>query len=136
MNALLYHIASGQAFFSGVALIHLAALLAIKSPGRARKHLRRIVSWLGLLLVAVSATPLPAWFYAAAVSLWLLAIAASSRLGNARPRLRRCVLTASLLIWWVGIALELPFHRMPSIPPMNDPTLIVVGEFSERRHGG
>src|SRR4051812_33075385 len=65
-NALIYHIASGQAFFSGVALVHLAAVLATRASGRRRAALRTASLRLGLLLIAVSGTPLPVAFYAPA----------------------------------------------------------------------
>jgi len=65
-NALVYHVASGQSFFSGVALIWLAAILAWRASGRRAGPIRMAVGGLGLSLVGASATPLPIGFYAVA----------------------------------------------------------------------
>ncbi len=72
LNALIYHIASGHAFFSGIASIHLAAILSFGSPNRVRSLARTISALLGLLLIAFSATPLPVWFYLIAVIVTLV----------------------------------------------------------------
>ena len=63
VNALVYHIVSGQAFFSGVALISLAAFLATRPHGRWSSLGRTSLARVGLVLIVVSATPLPIWFY-------------------------------------------------------------------------
>ena len=65
-NALVFHVASGQALFSGSALIALAALLAWRKAGRRAGLVRTTTAGLWLALIAASATPLPAGFYAIA----------------------------------------------------------------------
>jgi hypothetical protein len=63
VNALVYHVASGQAFFSGFVLIEQAVLTTFRAGGRWLSLWRTISACAGLLLIAVSATPLPEWFY-------------------------------------------------------------------------
>ena len=66
MNWLVYHIVSGDAFFSGVALIIVAALASTRSTAIATR-----VAVLGLLIgviaVAISSTAIPYWCYGLAV---------------------------------------------------------------------
>ena len=85
VNPLVYHLASGQAFFSGVALVLLALSLSTRVRGRWVAFARTLAACMGLVLIAASATPLPAWFYAGALTLsfvWLVA-EGSTRGGSA-----------------------------------------------------
>jgi len=137
VNALVvYHIASGQAFFSGIALIQLAALSAFHTGGRWPALCRTVSAWAGLILVAVSATPLFGWFYciAGAVTLAWIGLEGSTKTTHRRSRL--ALRYAVLAIWWLGIALELPFHRMPAMPGMDNPPLFVVGDSLSAGTGG
>jgi len=107
-NALVYHVASGQAFFSGAALIALAAILAWSKAGRRAGLVRTTTAGLGLALIAASATPLPAGFYAVAgvaTFAWL------GLEGRERPRLRRIAAGLRWAVpaaWSIGVAVELP----------------------------
>ena len=135
MNAwVIYHIGSGQAFFSGICLIQLAALSAFLRRGRYVAFCRVASACAGVILVAVSSSPLPAWFYgiAGAVTLSWIAVEGSSRttLGRVGLGLRY----ATLAVWWLGIALELPFHLMPTLPRLPNPQLFLVGDSLCRGH--
>lgn len=128
MNALVYHIASGQAFFSGVALISLAVLLAVRPGGRWRAFGRTVLACLGLILIAVSATPLPGWFYVVAGGLSLVWVglegATRTKWQGGKPWLRG----AALAVWWLGVGLELPYHVPPAVPRLGNPKVFVVGD--------
>jgi acyl-CoA thioesterase-1 len=128
MNTVVYHIASGQAFFSGVALISLAVSLAFRPRNRWLAFSRTVLACLALILIAVSATPLPSWFYvmAGGLSLVWIGIEGSSRARwqRGKPWLRALVLA----IWWLGVALELPYHVVPLIPILGRPKIYVVGD--------
>ena len=129
MTLLIKHIASGQAFFTGVALVPLAVWLANRSASARGAVMTAIV---GLLLIGVSATPLPGTFYVVAtlVSLyWIVAVTwlrwkgASNKQDTTGDRrdvpLRRSGRAASVLfagVWLVGAAMELPYHLTPTIP--------------------
>ena len=126
-NALIYHVASGHAFFSGVALI-LAAVATTRLPGRRIVGSARTISTgLGLILVAISGTPLPLGFYllAGAVSLVWLAVEGSSRVSRTATRILRGLV---VVVWVTGAACEAPYHRVPAVPPMGRPTVDVVGD--------
>jgi acyl-CoA thioesterase-1 len=135
-DALIYHVASGQAFFTGVALITLAVLLALRPTNRWRSLGRTIAACAGLLLIASSATPLPAWFSPVVEVLTLAWIVAESsaraRFRIPRPWLRGGVLAA----WWMGLALELPYHRMPDVPRLDSSSLAIVGDSISAGMGG
>lgn len=128
MNAVVYHIASGQAFFSGVALISLAVSLAFRPRNRWLAFSRTVLACLALILITVSATPLPGWFYliAGVASLVWIGLEGSSRARwqRGKPWLRGLVLA----IWWLGVALELPCHVVPLIPRLSRPKIYVVGD--------
>lgn len=123
----LYHVASGQIFFTGLALITASVALAAATADRHRR-LVWIVAFLGLLSVAISATPLPWTAYAIGA-----AVLAASAFAEARRKTlsRRKLLAARGLViaaCLAGAALELPYHLMPrpQLPPK--PTIAVIGD--------
>jgi acyl-CoA thioesterase I len=136
MNALIYHVLSGQAYFSGVALIQIAWLIALCSGGRWPAVFRAVAACAGLILIAVSATPLPTWFYliAGPVTLFWIWLESSTRTTARRSRLWfRCAVPA---MWGLGIALELPFHLLPALPVMGNPPVFVIGDSLSAGIGG
>ena len=136
VNALIYHVASGQSFFSGVVLIELAALSGYRAGRRWLTFWRTISACAGLILIAVSATPLPGWFYLVAVVPTLAWIGAE---GSSRIWARvskRWLRYAVHPIWLLGVALELPFHLMPTVPRLRDPQVYVVGDSISAGIGG
>lgn len=127
-QALILHIASGQAFFSGVILVQLALVLALRRQNRWIKLGGTIAAYGGLLLIVASATPLSGWFYAFAGTVtvaWLiLEDTGRPQVRRVRPWLRGIVAAT----WWLGVALEAPYHGMPTLPNLGDPTVYVVGD--------
>jgi len=136
VNALVYHIASGQAFFSGAALIQLAALSAFYPGGRWPARSRTVSACAGLILVAVSASPLPAWFYLAAGPVTLAWTSVERSIKTTFQCTRVWLRVAVLGIWSLGTAQELPFHRAPTVLPMGDPQVFVVGDSLSAGMGG
>jgi acyl-CoA thioesterase-1 len=126
---LIYHIASGQAFFVGSALVLLGLVLAIIIIKRSGFMVfRNVPVFVGAILVAVSATPFPCWFYAVlglTTLVWLL----SEWL---RAKVRKQVLIACrlalLVCWFAGIGTELPYHMVPTLPALGRPELFVIGD--------
>ncbi len=126
MNWLIYHIASGQAFFSGSAML-LAASVFVFSR---RSWVRRLASLLcivGVIFIAVSSTPLSLWYYIPAglvTIVWL---------GSTRWQLKypnwnlavRIALPAAVLF---GVILEIPHHLLPAIETEPSKTVIVFGD--------
>jgi acyl-CoA thioesterase I len=135
-NALVYHVVSGQAFFSGIALIAIGVLSTLRPANR------RLVSWgkvaarLGLFLIAVSSTPLPGWFYLIAGTIliaWIVVERSSrNRLQPVKPWLRLSVLA----VWLIGAAMEFPYHLVPALSPLGNPPVYVVGDSVSAGMGG
>ncbi|WP_417374572.1 SGNH/GDSL hydrolase family protein [Gimesia maris] len=122
MNPIVYHCASGQAFFTGVTLVPLAALLSLSEKRIARRGM--VFSLVtGLLAIAVSSTPLPLWFYEAAVLgslFWLVTLFTK--------RWRKAAAEAMLGVWLLGLLLEVPYHLTPGVEPVSTRRLAVIGD--------
>lgn len=124
---LVYHVASGQSFFSGVACL-LAAVCLSAWKARPARMARNILAGLGGTLVFASATPLPTWSYLVllvATSLWLLGEASCARIPR---RLVRGLRVAVSAMWLAAALVELPYHLPPSVPRLGRPTLGIVGD--------
>src|SRR5438552_2754952 len=125
MSLLVYFFGSGLAFFVGVTFV-LGGLAL--SPLRRWSRLTPLTSIFGLILVAVSAAPLPYAFYAVAAVVtvgWLIVERFKRRLGASRLRaIRLC----TALLWLGGFLMELPYHSVPTITAPGRPTLWVVGD--------
>lgn len=101
MNPIVYHCVSGQAFFTGVVLVLMAALLSLSEKQIARRGM--VLSLvIGLLAIAVSSTPLPWWFYGVAMLV--------------------------TLVWLLGLLLEVPYHLTPGVEPVSTRRLTVIGD--------
>jgi acyl-CoA thioesterase I len=123
-----YHIASGHSFFSGIALIQLAGLLAFAKSSRLPAFSRVVLACTGTILVAVSSTPLPAWLYAIAGLITLAWTVVEGFTKTPHPRLGLGLRCAMLAVWWPGIALELPHHLMPTMPRLEHPQVFLIGD--------
>jgi hypothetical protein len=119
---LLYHVLSGHAYFSGVAFIQIAWLIALYSGGRWPAVVRAVAACVGLILVAVSATPLPTWFYLIAGPATLVWIWLESSTRTTARRSRRWFRCAVPAMWGLGIVLELPIHLVPALQIWRGPT--------------
>lgn len=122
MNWLLFHIVSGQAFFTGVGLV-LVAVPAATRPGFLFQRISGLAFLVGLIAIVVSSTPLPYWYYAAAALVTLAWIA--SRYRNKERRWAAVAVAAA----WLGAALiELPYHITPALAPAASRSLTVIGD--------
>jgi acyl-CoA thioesterase-1 len=122
MNWLVYHIASGHAFFSGVALIIVAALVSARSMSIARR-VAVLAFLLGVIAIVISSTAIPVWGYAVAVvvtMLWLV----SAYL----EKWRRWTRIAVVAGWAVAAAIELPYHITPSLVSASSRSMTVIGD--------
>lgn len=128
VRGLLYHLASGQAFFAGLACFILAAVLSAPSSRRWVRTARTILACFGGILIVASATPLSPWLYA------LLFIAGLSWGGSeAIPsrvpaRLAVGLRVAVIVVGMGAMLVELPYHRMPGVPHLGRPTLGIVAD--------
>lgn len=126
-NGLLVHFASGQAFFSGIALILLAARLGLSDRKRV-SLLASLSALVGIIFIYVSATPLPLWFMIPAgcfVIYWRVVF----RRKNLSDKQKKKLSWAVAAVCAGGVAIELPWHFVPEIPPLgNSQTLTIFGD--------
>lgn len=126
MNPVLLYFASGESLYSGAAVLVLAILTGFLRATITLHRSRNVLAWLGLILIVLSATPLP-WAGVAVFflffGLWYLAwnstYAAKLRVGSA------IALIALIVCIFV---MEYPFRRLPKLrrPPGNQ--IAIVGD--------
>jgi acyl-CoA thioesterase-1 len=118
VNPLVYHIVSGQSFFTGAILVVLAVGLSISgashlmeeasddTPAKKRRHHRKQASilflFLGFVLIALSSTAIPYWLYGVAG-------------------------TASAA-WLVAVLWELPFQIIPALESTTSREIAIIGD--------
>ncbi len=125
---ILFHLASGQALFSGAAFLFTAVVLSPVAKNRWLSVLRNLLVGLGVTLIALSATPLPPFFYVvylASILLWIAGEAWQARLSG---RLLLILRSLVVLACVVSVCLEAPYHVIPQLPAMGQPTLGVIGD--------
>ncbi|NLF08853.1 MAG: acyl-CoA thioesterase [Pirellulaceae bacterium] len=122
MNHLIHHIASGQVFFTGVALLAFAALLSTGKKGIAK----RIAFWAflsGVAAVGVSSTPIPYWCYAIAglaTVCWMLSVWFDKH--------RWFWTMAVVAVWCMAAAIELPYHIVTTIASSPSRSITIIGD--------
>jgi acyl-CoA thioesterase-1 len=122
MNWLVYHIASGQSFFSGLAMIVIAAAMSAE-PNQRLARFATMLAVAGVLFVVVSSTAIPYWLYgllAVSLAAWL-----ATQFTNRGRRLSQPVLIAACLLC---AAVEVPFHVSPTLGPVTQRSMAVVGD--------
>jgi acyl-CoA thioesterase-1 len=139
LDRFIYHIASGQAFFLGSALV-LAGLLVSAVSGRGSLMvLRNLGVIVGGILVAVSATPLPYWLYGVVGCVSCIWLVLEWLRKKVPRRLLLSFRLAALVSWLLAVGMELPYHVTPSLTPLSVPALFVIGDsvtagMGERTH--
>ena len=121
-NWVVYHVASGQSFFSGVILLIVAAFLSRRTMPMVRRC-SRLAFVLGAMALSISSTPLPAWFGAiviAAIIFWVVSTYMARWATWAR--------VALITTWTLAILLEVPYHRSPQLVPTASRSLTVIGD--------
>lgn len=126
-NSIVSHLASGDAFFSGSALLGLAVVLATAFRGGWVRWVRNFCLMMGAILVMLSVTPLPRWAYVLLTTVtlaWLL-MQGSQRV---RPKWRQVAAACTVLGWLAAVAWEVPYHLRPALPAVASPALGVIGD--------
>jgi acyl-CoA thioesterase-1 len=125
MSWLTLHLASGAGFFSGMAFVLAAVALVLP-----RRHWARGLAWVfasvGVLLVALSATPLPWWAYASGAVLLLVALLVNTL----RPRTRTGLLSsvAAVVACVTIVTAEGRHHLRQDVSAASARTLYVIGD--------
>jgi acyl-CoA thioesterase-1 len=132
MNWLVYHVASGHAFFTGVALLVIAGLASTRSKP-VPKRITGLAFSIGAIAIAISSTPIPYWYYAVALAVtvaWLISPLVVS------TRWRRWSTLAVLAAWAIAAVLEIPYHLTPRLHPTSSRSLTVIGDSMTAGTGG
>lgn len=127
LDPIIFFVGSGLAFFVGVACI-LVGLTSLVESGRAVSLARNLAVLVGGILVAISAAPLEWWWYALAASVtgvWL-PVEWCKRLLPRRALVAARV--AVLAVWLLALGLEVPYHVTPGLPPLDRPSLLLIGD--------
>lgn len=129
MNAILFILTSGLAFFIGLALLAGAAALPMRGAGKRIARCRSLGAAIGVVAVCFSATPLAYVYYAALLGcciFWGVCLRKEDpsvqRRGMAMSRALLCLCCA------LGAAMEAPHHFRPGMPPGKFPRLVVIGD--------
>ena len=128
MDHVIYFVGSGVAFFVGVAFVMLGVAISPFIAGRALQLARNLAVFIGGVLVAISAAPLDWWLYAllgALTAIWLPLEWCKAIVP------RKTVITGRLgvlSIWLFASAIEMPYQITPSLPPMGNPKLLLIGD--------
>ncbi len=126
MNPIICHIASGDAFLSGAALILVAVAVSALSEKLLARIAFRVLALAGMSLVVLSATPAPMWLYAG----WFgVLVAWLARLVVGLPHRAEAVLRGLAAVLTVAIALaEFRYHVCPAIPAAGRREVFVIGD--------
>jgi acyl-CoA thioesterase-1 len=128
MRWVIYFFGSGIAFFAGVALVLIALGVLSIAPRRWLTIFSTIAALLGLILVALSATPLPYWLYVLVVVVTLAWLTSERSRHGDEQRWRLRLRPAVLLVWLSCLALELPYHFVPSLSPAGQRRLYIFAD--------
>ena len=120
MNPLVFHIASGQAFFTGIGLM-LAAALVSQWPQRICKRIAMLLFIVAIIAIAISSTAIPYWLYAVAV-LGTLPWVFSGFRKEWQHWAPHCLMAG----WLFAAAAEVPYHFSPTLRPQAKRAMMFV----------
>jgi acyl-CoA thioesterase-1 len=123
------HFASGNVFFTGVALLFAAVVWSSLPVRRPSVRRRTLLFYPAVVLIAASATPLPYWFY----GVWIAAGGTSFVLvRRAKPAgsqsLVRISAVSTISIGAVAVLWELRSLFPPALPVSAGATVYVIGD--------
>ena len=122
MNPIVYHIAGGGSFFTGVLLMLVGVGMKL-TKRRLWKRVGNVAFCLGVVAVAVSSTPLPYWVLALTIMATLFWIV----MGRT-DEWRIYATTAFALVWCSAAAWEAWHWITPRPAPVEVRTLTVIGD--------
>ncbi len=127
MAWLTYLFGSGLAFYIGIACVLLPLPLSL-SAGRGSRAVSNVSAGVGLVVIVLSGTPLPLWFYRIAIAATLigLGVLQSTRLSSRRHKIGLALLVA--LVWLAAAASELPHQLQPKLKASPSRRLFLIGD--------
>ena len=136
MRWVIYLFGSGVVFFLGAGFVLTALALFSGCRRQPWKVLASLCVVMGLLLVGLSATPLPYWFYGIALTVTLVWVVAERHADGwlfARRTLLRGVVVA---VWALAVLLELRYHLPTTLAANGHQTLYIIGDSVTAGMGG
>lgn len=127
MSPIVLGIADGTAFFVGLLLVAAVLVLLLRVQARLARSVLNVLAALGIILVVISATPLPVWAYVP----WGAVALAALILSRPEPRPNRAgPIACGLLLIATAVlfAAELPHRFKPRIPVTKGLVVYVLGD--------
>jgi acyl-CoA thioesterase-1 len=123
------HFASGNVFFTGVALLFAAVVWSSLPVRRPSVRRRTLLFYPAVVLIAASATPLPCWFYGVWIAAGGTSFVLVRRANPARSqRLVRVSGVSTILICAGAVLWELRTMIPPALPVSTGATVYVIGD--------
>ena len=130
MNWLVFHIVSGQSFFTGIVLLLIAVTISTATRPL-YKRLTALAFLIGIIAISVSSTPIPYWLYAVAAFVTLAWI-----ISRFKESWRRWASYAMIIVWLIAAFFEIPYHITPRLTPTNERSVAVIGDSVTAGVGG
>lgn len=140
MNPWLLYFLDGTTFFAGLLITATSLGLRLIVSKRWLVRLLNLATILGVILVVLSAMPLPIWAYAIWCGLVLVLLflpihqmkqnnnESAEQKGQGKNLLPLCFYLACVIATLGLFLMELPYHRAPSIVVDEDATVYIVGD--------
>ena len=139
MSWVIYLFGSGAVFFLGIGMILLALVTQTFCRRRGMQIIGSLLAFIGLLLAALSATPLPYWVYFVAGVVTVVWLIAERRTQGWLFVRRKWLRSSIVVVWTTALAMELPYHVPPTLDitgtPRN-PRFYVIGDSVSAGMGG
>ena len=136
MSWVLYLFGGGAAFFLGVVAVLASVGLFACERGRWMRAGASLLAVSGLLIITLSAAPLPYGLYVTAGGLTLFGLVSERSARDWwRPR-RKWLRTAIVVAWVSAAALEMPYYRISAPPLSGRSTVYVIGDSLSAGVGG
>lgn len=119
---------SGLAFFVGIGCLFAALGMSAVVARRLAILARNSIAFVGVVLLTTCAAPLASWVYVAGAVVVVAWMACEWRRAKLRQTTLRAARGATLAVCVLGLALETPYHLMPTWPPLDRPTVFVIGD--------
>ncbi|MSQ94371.1 MAG: hypothetical protein EXR98_07425 [Gemmataceae bacterium] len=128
LDLAIYFVGSGLAFFVGLGSVILGVAGSASVQGRALQLARNLAVLIGGIFVAISAIPLDWWLYGLVATFTLIWLPLEWYANPAHKKIVLAARPAVLAAWLLALVMELPYHFTPTLPPLGNPTLYVIGD--------
>ncbi len=128
MNYVVYFFGSGDAFFVGIGFILAGLAISIYFERRWLVLVGFLMAEAGLLLVVLSAAPIPYWLYAISCTATIVWLVAERRSLRAVKPYINWIRGLVVFAWVVCFAVEIPFRFIPVVPGGGRPAFGIIGD--------